>query len=66
MSTKSEQTLGNKHAVLQIHNEEHNLEWNNITYEIKNKTETRQILSHVTGSVKSGEMLGIMGPSGCK
>ncbi|KAI8839227.1 P-loop containing nucleoside triphosphate hydrolase protein [Chytridium lagenaria] len=41
------------------------LSWNNITYEIKSgKKTTRQILKNLTGTIKSGEMVAIMGSSG--
>ena len=40
------------------------LEWKDVTYSIKTKTSSTQILKGVTGFAKSGEMLAIMGSSG--
>ena len=41
------------------------LEWKDICYDVKvKKGETKRILHSISGSVRPGELLAIMGPSG--
>ena len=40
------------------------LSWRNVTYTIKQKKQTKEILSDVSGSLEAASLLAIMGPSG--
>ena len=40
------------------------LSWRNVTYTIKQKKQTKEILSDVSGSLDAASLLAIMGPSG--